>query len=306
MQQGQVFELKKRAVDDGAVWAYRYRTDGPGSRRLQRGGFSSERDAAEALERALEHLRRQKGVGSTLTLKELVEEYLAQYDAEPETIDKLCWLLAKALRAFGGRRLPELRSQEIAAWRMTISPRHRFEATQALRQVLARAVVWGMIDSNPAKQGVDNPQRRRTEKRPFESGAQLDELAACLGPRYGPPVLFAAATGLRPGEWMALEQRDIDRQARVVYVRRALKNGRLKSTKTEGSIRAVPLQAIALAALDQLNLRPITSAAVPSRASQAAARLSPLHGDAIPAYQARRLAFGNEDPTLLLAAWQPV
>ena len=122
MQQGQVFELKKRAVDGSAVWAYRYRTGGPGSRRLQRGGFSSERDAAEALERALEHLRRQKGVGSTLTLKELVEEYLAQYDAEPETIDKLCWLLAKALRAFGGRRLPELRSQEIAAWRMTISP----------------------------------------------------------------------------------------------------------------------------------------------------------------------------------------
>jgi integrase len=99
---------------------------------------------------------------------------------------------------------------------MTISPGHRFEATQALRQVLARAVVWGMIDSNPAKQGVDNPQRRRTEKRPFESWAQLDELAARLGSRYGPPVLFAAATGLRPGEWMALEQRDIDRQARVV------------------------------------------------------------------------------------------
>ena len=78
MQQGQVLELKKRAVDGGPVWAYRYRTGGPGSRRLQRGGFSSERDAAEALERALEHLRRQKGAGSTLTLKELVEEYLAQ------------------------------------------------------------------------------------------------------------------------------------------------------------------------------------------------------------------------------------
>ena len=253
MQQGQVFQLKKRAVDGRPVWAYRYRTDGPGSSRLQRGGFSSERDAAEALERALEHLRRQKGVGSTLTLKELVEEYLAQHDAAPETIDKLGWLLAKPLRAFGGRRLPELRSQEIAAWRMTISPGHRFEATQALRQVLARAVVWGMIDSNPAKQGVDNPQRRRTEKRPFESWAQLDELAARLGPRHGPAVLFAAATGLRPGEWMALEQRDIDRQARVVYVRRALRNGRLKSTKTEGSIRAVPLQAVALAALDQLS-----------------------------------------------------
>src|SRR5438876_11618219 len=69
MQQGQVFELKTRAVDGRPVWAYRYRTDGPGSRRLPRGGFSSERDAAEALERALEHLRRQKGVGSTLRLR---------------------------------------------------------------------------------------------------------------------------------------------------------------------------------------------------------------------------------------------
>ena len=200
---GQVFELKKRAVDGRAVWAYRYRTDGPGSRRLQRGGFSSERDAAEALERALEHLRRQKGVGSTLTLKEFVEEYLAQYDPEPETIEKLCWLLAKALRAFGGRRIPELRSPEVAAWRMTISPGHRFEATQALRQVLARAVVWGMIDSNPAKQGVDNPQLRRTEKRPFESWAQLDELAARLGPRYGrrclsrPQPVWGPASGWR-------------------------------------------------------------------------------------------------------------
>ena len=96
MQQGQVFELKRRAVDGSAVWAYRYRTGGPGSRRLQRGGFASERDAAEALERALERLRRQNGVGSTLTLEELVDEYLAQHDAEPETIEKLRWLLAKA------------------------------------------------------------------------------------------------------------------------------------------------------------------------------------------------------------------
>ncbi len=57
---------------------------------------------------------------------------------------------------------------------------------------------------------------------------------------------------MRPGEWIALERRDIDREARVAYVRRALRNGRLKNTKTEGSIRAVPLQAVALAALDEL------------------------------------------------------
>ena len=147
---------------------------------------------------------------------------------------------------------------------MTIAPGHRFEATQALRQALERAVLWGMIDVNPTKHGVDNPQRRYTEKRPFESWAELAAVAAKLGPRNGPMVLFAAATGLRPGEWIALEQRDIDREARVVYVRRAYRNGRLKCTKTEASVRAVPLQAIALGALEQLPARSGSALLFPS------------------------------------------
>ncbi len=270
LQEGQVFKLKGGG-DEKALWAFRYRVGGRGSRRVQRGGFASERDASEALERALERVRRERGCGSAMTLGELVDEYLAQHDGEPETIEKLRWLLTKAVQAFGTRRLPELRSQAIASWRMTIAPGHRFEATQALRQVLGRAVVWGMIDVNPAKHGVDNPQRRYTEKRPFESWAELAAVAAKLGPRHGPMVLFAAATGLRPGEWIALEQRDIDQQARVVYVRRAYRNGRrayrngrVKCTKTEASVRAVPLQAIALGALEQLPARSGSALLFPS------------------------------------------
>ena len=75
--------------------------------------------------------------------------------------------------------------------------------------------------------------------------------------------MFAAATGLRPGEWLALEHRDIDHEARVVYVRRALRNGRIKNPKTDGSIRAVPLQATALAALKQLPTDPPLPAPIP-------------------------------------------
>src|SRR5829696_9034681 len=153
---------------------------------------------------------------------------------------------------------------EIAAWRMTIPAGHRFEATQALRQVLSRAVDWQMIDVNPAKHGVDNPQRRRTEKRPFESWAQLAKVTSRLGDRERALVMFAAATGLRPGEWIALEQRDIDRDARVLYVRRSFTNGRLKCTKTEASVRAVPLQTRALDALDQLAANARTRLLFPS------------------------------------------
>jgi integrase len=77
-------------------------------------------------------------------------------------------------------------------------------------------------------------------------------VAAQLRPVYGPMVIFAAATGLRPSELFGLEQRDVDRQLGVVYVRRAYANGRLKHTKTRLSMRAVPLQAKALEALDRL------------------------------------------------------
>jgi hypothetical protein len=93
---------------------------------------------------------------------------------QPVTIEKLRWLLGKAIAVFGDRRIGELTSQEIAEWRMTLSTGYHFEATQALRQVLHRAVVWGMIDINPATVGVDNPTRRRKEQRPFESWAEIE------------------------------------------------------------------------------------------------------------------------------------
>jgi integrase len=65
-------------------------------------------------------------------------------------------------------------------------------------------------------------------------------------------AIFAATTGLRPAEWIALEKRDLDRDGRVVYVRRSFAKGVLKRPKTDASLRAVPLQARALDALQHI------------------------------------------------------
>jgi hypothetical protein len=165
-QQGQLIQLKRTGRNGEPLWAYRYRVGGRETKRVQRGGFASERDAEEALERELERLRREQQVASSLTLVELVEAYLEQHEVDPVTIEKLRWLLGKAVAVFGDRPVGELGSQEIAAWRIALSPGYRFDATQALWQVLAHAVVWGMIDVNPAKLGVDNPSPRRREQRP--------------------------------------------------------------------------------------------------------------------------------------------
>jgi integrase len=99
---------------------------------------------------------------------------------------------------------------------------------------------------------VPNPGRRCREQRPFDSWEQIQSLAERLGSTFGPMVVFAAATGLRPSELFALERGDVERAVGVVQIRRAYANGRVKQTKTRLSRRAVPLQAVALEALDQL------------------------------------------------------
>src|SRR2546429_1605461 len=79
-------------------------------------------------------------------------------------------------------------------------------------------------------------------------------------------ILFAAGTGLRPAEWIALEKRDSDGKERVVYVRRSFTRRELKFPKTDASIRAVQMQARALDALDRVKDRQRDAAAVSRRA----------------------------------------
>ena len=247
-QQGQVLRLKARRSNGKALWAYRYRMNGRRSKRPQLGGFGTRAEAERALRRELARLR----PGAEMTLAELVEQYLEVHQAAPVTIEKLRWLLDKATATFGGTRLVDLRAEEICAWRGALPEGHRFEATQALRQVLNAAVAWQLIDVNPARRGVPNPSRRFPEKRPFESWDEIRALAECLGPVTGSMVLFGAATGLRPAELVALERRDLHQLAGVVHVRRQFVRGQVKPPKTRRSLRAVPLQSVALDALERL------------------------------------------------------
>jgi hypothetical protein len=67
-------------------------------------GFDSEQAAAEALERALEQLRREQGLVESPTLAEFVDVYLAQHEGEPETTESFggCSARLCAYSASGG------------------------------------------------------------------------------------------------------------------------------------------------------------------------------------------------------------
>jgi integrase len=126
-------------------------------------------------------------------------------------------------------------------------------------------VRWNYMGTNPAVAAGENPQPAPRTIRAYTL-AELDALEAELGPAYGPVVPFAAATGLRPQEWLPLERRDIDRERRVLRVDRVVSDAVLRrGGKTAGSVREIPLSRRALGALDRLPPRVDTPLLFPTK-----------------------------------------
>lgn len=203
-----------------------------------------------------------------VTLTAFVNLYLGRHgvNVRPRTIATLRERLRHAERGFGDVSLRELANMtdEIAAWRVRQPEGVRYARLNALRQVLAAATRWGYMPSNPAVDAGPNRQPAPRTVRAF-SRAELESIAAELSPSYAPLPTFAAATGLRPEEWQALERRDVDRTAGVLSVRRTVSSGEVVELgKTNRSRRQVPLTRRALDALDALPPRIDTPRLFPS------------------------------------------
>jgi integrase len=157
-----------------------------------------------------------------------------------------------AVKAFGDVSLRELEvmTSDIAAWYATLPERSRFGLMQALRQCLGAALRWRYMSSNPAVEAVTNRQPPSRTIRAYTL-AELEAIAEELSAAYRGLPQFAAATGLRPEEWAALERRAIDRRGGIVNVVRSVTGGKRKGApahavelaKTSGSRRQVAADA---------------------------------------------------------------
>jgi integrase len=128
-------------------------------------------------------------------------------------------------------------ASDIAGWKARLPERVAHARASALRQLLDAGVRWGYIGTNPAK-ADRNPKPPPRAVRAY-SREELDAIAAELSPRYRPLPAFAAGTGLRPVEWLALERRDIDGE--ILTVRRTVSSGAIVELgKTARSRRRCP------------------------------------------------------------------
>jgi integrase len=238
-------EIKRTA----AGWAIRYR-DGRGARR-QRGGFRTKAEAKLVLDEELRKARLGPLYRPDVTLQQLVDAFLEQYQGAPSSKDRLDQSLGKATARFGDTPVEELNALDVSGWRAGLPETMRRGAHQALRQALGAAVKWRWIERNVAAD-VPNPTHARVEFRPFESWAEVDALAVELGP-FGPLAIFSVGTGVRPEEAFGAKWSDVDIEAGVFTVRRSFAKGRLKNyAKTERSRRRIPLRGKVLDALDEL------------------------------------------------------
>jgi integrase len=233
-------------------WGLRWRDNG--QRKFQ-SGFKSKSSALKHYREVIEpRLNGTSGVDPSTTLAEYVDLYLQGHapNIAASSLTVLRDRLRRATEKFGSTPLSDLERQapQIRAWRSSLAEGSRFGATQALRQVLEQAIRDGVITRNPAKIAGPNPAPRRPEIEPF-TAAEIDQICDELGP-WAPMVRFAAATGLRPCEWLALERRDVRREEGVVLVERSFSRGQLSEGKTAKSRRRVPLSSVALAALDAM------------------------------------------------------
>ncbi|HTF32786.1 MAG TPA: site-specific integrase [Myxococcota bacterium] len=194
-------------------------------------------------------------------------ETAARPRVRPRTFQDYAWLLRQYVRpALGARRLDQVTPLDIQALYTAMGERVTARTVRSthnvVRNAFKQAVLWRMLPQNPAA-NVTLPKGERKEMRALTAEEAerfrraADELeredrvpAGKKRPAgrsvHGFVFTFTLATGMRPGEVLALRWQDCDLEAGRVTVRRnlvRLKGGvvRFDEPKTPKSRRVLPL-----------------------------------------------------------------
>lgn len=155
------------------------------------------------------------------------------------------------LPTFQEHDLDEITPPQVRAWRAerlvaTSAPTTVAKAYRLLKAILETAVDDELIRRNPCR--IKGGGKEIAPEREIATVAQVDALAAAVGPRWRLMVYLGAYGPLRPEEQAELRRKDIDLDAMTIRVRKAapeLNTGKRAEgpTKSEAGRRVVVLPA---------------------------------------------------------------
>lgn len=163
---------------------------------------------------------------------------------------------ARAVEHFGKEYIKDIEPRHVLAFYKNLAARDYTAKTIAnhriiINQIFNRAVVEGDILYNPCT-SVKLPKSKKNTTRPPATVTDEERILSSDHPWLFP--LVALLTGLRKGEILALQWRDIDFAENTISVTKSVehigKKPHIKSTKTESGNRLVPLLNILKAKLE--------------------------------------------------------
>lgn len=190
---------------------------------LRVGEFFRGKDAKKQAGACLTKLLRERDLGvfvepARMRLDEFLNKWLettARPRVRPRTFESYAGLVRLHVGPeLGTRPLAAITPLEVQALYAKMgeqgpAPRTVRYVYSVLRSALEQAVRWRMLPQNPARH-VDLPRQQRREMRALSADEALRFLEAAEGTRHGVLFELLLATGLWPGEALALRWTDID------------------------------------------------------------------------------------------------
>jgi integrase len=217
-----------------------------GGRRRATATFAKKGEARAGLNRELDRLALGDKYRPPITLTQLADRWLAQYDRAPKTVKCARGRLVRPLMAFGEAQASDITPEALQRF-LTALPAeqvgkaYRRDIVRTLRAVYSFGVDAGLVDRNPAVK-VKAPKPIRGERIiPFESWAEVEAVADECG-RWGALVRFMADSGARPDEAVAVEHKHVN-------IAKATVELASRHAKTELSWRTVHLTGLGVDAV---------------------------------------------------------
>ena len=182
------------------------------------------------------------------TLKEFATRFMNDHPTanrhKPSGIaSKETVLRIHLLPLLGDKRLDAISSADVQQLKARMASKARKTVNNTLtvlNVVLKKAVEWSVIERLPCNVTLLPVTRKEATFHDFEAYERLVQAASLKGWRTHLIVLLGAEAGLRAGEMVALEWKDVDVVAKRLRIRHSAWRGQLTAPKS-GKERLVPL-----------------------------------------------------------------